>query len=340
MTSLVKAKTPLNQSIPLSAGPAPKRKKASAAHIATYVFIALMLLYPVAHFCLMWFGVNITSILLTFQTPVHNKLTWVMSDWNHDAGTFFSTLFINYSNWWESFRNDTTSNFIYANSLIYFVVSCLVTLPIAMFFSYFVFKKIWGSTFYKVIFFIPSILPLFILTTVYTYSLNQGGLISGLLDSLHIDYGSFFQNLFVLDNSKKWLVWVFCVWAGIGYDVILLTAGMSRIPRDILESCKMDGVNPFKEFFRIIVPLTWPTITTLFVFGMMSVFNVTFQPFFITGESANSATETIGMNIYFASQGSAKNIPATMGLICSLVGAPIICLVRWGMNKCFKNVGF
>jgi ABC-type sugar transport system permease subunit len=104
-----------------------------------------------------------------------------------------------------------------------------VTLPIAMFFSYFVFKKIWGSTFYKVIFFIPSILPLFILTMVYKYSLNQGGLISGhprldarqrlRLASSRISSSSIIR--------KKWMVWLFCVWAGIGYDVILLTAGMS-----------------------------------------------------------------------------------------------------------------
>ncbi len=315
--------------------PAHRRK---ANHVATYIFIALMLLYPVAHFCLMWFGVNINSILLTFQTPVKGKLVYVMSTWHGDGSTFFSTLFKNFITVFQGMGNDDTVKPIYPNSLIYFVVSCLVTLPIAMFFSYFVFKKIWGNTFYKVIFFIPSILPLFILCMVYKYSFNQGGLISSMLDALGVNYGSFFQNLFVLDDSKRWMVWIFCVWAGIGYDVILLTAGMSRIPRDILESCKMDGVNPFKEFFRIIVPLTWPTVTTLFIFGMMSVFNVTFQPFFLT--AVDNSTKTIGLYIYNASRGSGLQAPATIGLVCSLIGAPIICTVRWGLNKCFKNVGF
>jgi ABC-type sugar transport system permease subunit len=159
-----------------------------------------------------------------------------------------------------------------------------------------------------------------------------------MLDALHINYGSFFENLFILDDSKRWMVWLFCIWAGIGYDVILLTAGMSRIPRDILESCKMDGVNPFKEFFRIIIPLTWPTVTTLFIFGMMSVFNVTFQPFFLT--AVDNSTKTIGLYIYNASRGGGYHVPATIGLVCSLIGAPIICTVRWGLNKCFKNVGF
>src|SRR5574344_2016300 len=73
--------------------PAHRRK---ANHVATYIFIALMLLYPVAHFCLMWFGVNINSILLTFQTPVKGKLVYVMSTWHGDGSTFFSTLFKNF----------------------------------------------------------------------------------------------------------------------------------------------------------------------------------------------------------------------------------------------------
>jgi hypothetical protein len=46
------------------------------------------------------------------------------------------------------------------------------------------------------------------------------------------------------------------------------------------------------------------------------------------------------MNIYNASRGSGLQAPATIGLVCSLIGAPIICTVRWGLNKCFKNVGF
>jgi len=333
MTTIIKATG--EAPVPNKAKKSKKRLKAS--HVATYVFVALMLIYPLFHFLLMWLGVNINSILLTFKTPVRGKLVYVLSTWNGELGTFFSTLFKNYINLFSGF-NDTSEAPIYPNSLAYFVVSCLVTLPIAMFFSYFVFKKIWGSTFYKVIFFIPSILPLFILCMVYKYSLNQNGLITGILDWFHVDYGSFFQNLFILDETKRWVVWVFCVWAGIGYDVILLTAGMSRIPRDILESCKMDGVNPFKEFFRIIIPLTWPTFTTLFIFGMMSVFSVTFQPFFLT--AVDNSTQTIGLYIYNASRGSGLQAPATLGLFCSLIGAPIICLVRFGLNKRYKNVGF
>lgn len=306
---------------PISNSKKPKKRLIKQSTI----FIILMLAYPVAHFLLMWIAVNFNSILLCFQ--VYNgrigDLQWVT----------FDNMFQNFENLFSSFNSDFTQRMFLA-SFAFFIVSCFVTLPIAIFFSYFIFKKIVGNGFFKVIFFLPSILPLIILTLVYKLVLNTNGPLGGLLGGMGIDVAS----LFVSESTASWMVWIFCVWAGIGYDVILLTAGMARIPRDILESCKMDGVPSLQEFVRIIIPLTWPTITTLFILGMMSMFNVYLQPFFLT--SGQYYTRTIGLEIYEVSQGANKATPATLGLFCSLIGAPIILTVRHFLNKMFAEVDY
>lgn len=289
----------------------------------TTFFIIIMLAYPVFHFLLMWFGVNINTILLTFEAPYKGKLSFVGWD----------DLFFNYQTLFESFNQDTVKS-MFGASLAYFIVSCLVTLPIALIFSYFIFKKIYAAGFFKIIFYLPSIIPLVILTLVYSMSFDPN---SGFLTPLLSGIGINTANLFIGDNAK-WMVWLFCIWAGIGYDVILLTAGMSRIPRDILESVKMDGVSPLKEFIHIVIPLTWPTITTLFVLGMMSVFSVFMQPMFLTQGTYD--TMTIGLQIYQQSGGSGLNTPATLGLFCSIIGAPIIMGIRSLFNKCFKDVNY
>jgi len=287
------------------------------------IFVIVMLAYPVFHFLLMWFAVNINSILLTFEIPVRNKLTFV--GWDN--------LFYNYQTLFESFKLESTKS-MFLTSFLYIIVSCFITLPIALFFSYFIFKKIYAAGFFKVIFYLPSIIPLVILTLVFSMSLEPDvGLVSNFLALFNIKT----NDLFIGDNAK-WTVYFFCIWAGIGYDVILLTAGMSRIPREILESVKMDGVSPLKEFIYIIIPLTWPTITTLFILGMMSMFNVFLQPMFLT--SGQYDTMTIGLKIYQDSQGSGINSPATLGLFCSLIGAPIIVGTRSLLNRCFKDVNY
>lgn len=302
-----------------------KKKKHKFPIKGTTIFIICMLLYPVAHFLLMWLAVNINSILLTFQFRNRGSSTLVYLGWDD--------LFLNYKNLFQSFKLDTYKS-MFGASLAYFVVSCFVTLPLSLFFSYFIFKKILASGFFKTIFYLPSIIPLVILTLVYSLSFSpQSGFMTPLLKIFGINTAGLF-----IGGNAKWMVWIFCVWAGVGYNVILLTAGMSRIPRDILESCKMDGVPPMKEFIRIVIPLSWSTISTLFILGMMSVFNVYLQPMFLT--SGQYDTMTIGLQIYQASGGTALNQPATLGLFCSLVGAPIICLTRWGLNKLFGEVNY
>lgn len=318
-----------------------KKKSKFLANWKTNLFIFLMLLYPVAQFAIMWFGVNINSIFLTFKTYEKGHLVWLFDSNIWDGTNFFETLFYNFQTLFMTFGDKATQD-MFLSSFIYLILSCFVNLPISIIFSYFIFKKIKGSTFFKIIFFIPSILPLFILTLLYKFSFDSnGGIFPGLMNFLGIDASNFFNNLFTGENvgdSASWMVWLFYIWSGVGYNVILLTAGMSRIPRDILESCKMDGVSPFKEFFKIIIPLAWPTITTLFIFGMMSVFSVTFQPFFLT--SGRFGTLTIGLQIYQQSGGSSLQTPATLGLFCTLIAAPIVVTVRHFLNKCFANAGF
>ena len=294
---------------------------------ASTIFIIVMLAYPVAHFLLMWVGVNFNSILLSFKS-YNRDGTYSWLEFAHLFDNF-ELIFINIGKDVDNYRSMLFS------SLAFFIVSCFVTLPIALFFSYFIFKKILANGFFKVIFFLPSIIPLIILTTIFAITVGNTGPVGQVLDLMGIESA----NLFLTHQSASWMIWIFCVWAGIGYDVILLTAGMSRIPRDILESCKMDGVPSFMEFLRIVIPLTWSTITTLFIFGMMSVFTVFLQPWYLAPKV--NTTWTIGTNIYFASKGyRALNAPAALGLFYSLIGAPIIVGVRGLLNRFFGEVSY
>ncbi len=284
-----------------------------------YVFVFLMLFYPVLQFCIMWFGVNINSILLTFKNKDMEWLSW-------------SKLFYNYETVFLNMKTTATQQ-MYANSLVYLLLNCFITLPISLFFAYFIFKKIYAGGGFKTIFYLPSVLPTVILTLVFQSMFNKGGLLQPFFELFGVKSTNFF-----LSGTNKWMVWIFCFWTGIGYDVMLLTAGMARIPRELLESSKMDGVPTLKEFFHIIIPLTWPTITTLFIFGMMGVFGTYLQPMLLTGTTND--TITIGLKIFNDSQGAAKNNPATLGMVCTLIATPIVLGVRSFLNHFFKEVNF
>lgn len=302
----------------------PKSRRKRKIIKGTTIFIVLMLLWPIVQFLITWIGVNFNSILLTFKNTRGNYYS-------------FAKLFTNYKNFFLDFRDSQTVRDTYLASFAYIILNCFITLPISLFFAYFIFKKIYAAGFFKAVFYLPSVLPVVALTLVYTLSFTDTANAKGFMALFFNLFGVRTTDWF-MQSGAKWMVWVFCLWTGIGYDVMLLTAGMSRIPRELLESSKMDDIPPLKEFIYVVIPLTWPTITTLFIFAMMGFFGTYLQPMLLT--QGQYQTMTIGLQIFYQADAPSKNAAATQGLICTLIGSPIILGVRSLLNRFFKEVNF
>ena len=133
-------------------------------------------------------------------------------------------------------------------------------------------------------------------------------------------------------------IWVFCIWAGLGYDIILFSSAMARIPKDIIEYGRLEGVGYTRELFQIVLPLVWPTFTTVMVMALMAPFSVYLQPMFLTKGMHN--TKTISFKIFESTQGGGAGMEywATFGLFLSLIGAPIILAIRKIMERCYRDV--
>ena len=155
----------------LVAALSPSKKKIK---IKKTVFIALMLAWPILHLAVFWFYVNYNSIVMAFQNT---------------AGKFtldnFKTYFLDLKD-----VNDMAFKSI-INSLIGFLVGEFISLPVALVFSYFMFKGVPGSKTFRVIFFLPSIISAVVLTTIYGYLLKSDGPINSLITGLGGSYVPF-----------------------------------------------------------------------------------------------------------------------------------------------------
>lgn len=296
-----------------------KRKKP----IGTRVFILVMLAYPVLQFLITWFYVNINSIMLVFQR-MNERFQYEWAGFNNIISFF------------KSFRLDPASRTVYLNSFLYMPVTCLISIPLATVFSYFLYKKVPLSGVFRVIYFIPNIIPVVALTLAFRmpFEPDYGFLNTFIKKTFHVQWQYFGKS-----PNAQIMVYLYCVWAGLGYNIVLLSGAIGRIPKEILESASLDGAGSVCEFFRFVVPLVWPTLTTLVVLGMTSVITLYIQPYLLT-KGANG-TQTIAMVIFTISQSSRNlELAATTGLMCSLVWAPAILLVRKLMSKCFSDVDY
>jgi alpha-glucoside transport system permease protein len=64
------------------------------------------------------------------------------------------------------------------------------------------------------------------------------------------------------------------IWATAGFAMVIIAAGLSAIPRDVLEAARTDGASELQVFRRVTVPLLAPVLTVVFVTQIISVLKI------------------------------------------------------------------
>lgn len=311
--------------------PKTKKKKMTKRRKKELIFIVILLAYPLTQFLLTWIFVNSYSIILAFQRlSIEGTATFAWFD-NFE---YVIKRLANPELGAVVLKNGTKIPYnlmILINSLAFGLITIFVSLPLALIASYFLNKKMPLANVFRFIFFLPNIISIVALVYAFKMQLDSNaGLIYHFLASFGINI-----------NDSIWpnttiIVLVYCIWAGIGYNVLLLSGAIGRVPQELFESAQMDGAGNFTQFTKIMIPMIWPTIVTLIVLGLTSILTLYLQPVLF----GYDYTETIAGSIFEGVSGGLENqYPrfAAFGLLFSFVFAPMILWVRKVISKKYSD---
>lgn len=283
------------------------------------IFYILFIAFPVLQFCIFYIYVNINSIILAFKT--YSTL---------DGGyTGFS--FANFTKLFSDFSKTNTLRKALGNSILVWGLSTIVSLPLAMLFSYFIYNKRQGSKIFKVLLFLPSIIPSIATTIIYLYFVEKA--VPALMVSL------FKKEIIGLlqDKSTRFgAVFFYNIFISFGGNVILLLGGMNSINPSVREAAWIDGAEGIKEFFHIILPSIWPTLTTFFVMGLAGLFTSQFSLYNFFGIAASEDLATMGYLLYsktsIASIADYPSLAAT-GILLTVIIIPVVLVAKKLLEK-------
>ena len=149
------------------------------------------------------------------------------------------------------------------------------------------------------------------------------------------------ENMPLFLSDPAWAMptlYFYAIWAGIGFNVVLISGAMSRISPEILEAGRIEGIGIFREIFQIIIPIIWTTISTLFIFGAMTVFTQFLQPMVLTPGGVGD-TWTIAYLIVGKARGGVDlHYAAALGLLFAVIGLPIILGIKKIVEKAIDVV--
>ncbi|MGY1438654.1 carbohydrate ABC transporter permease [Streptomyces reniochalinae] len=225
-----------------------------------YRFIVGFLILPLA-----FYAVFVIS-------PFFQAIYYSFTDWAGGATANFVG-FDNYVKMW----NDEKFWSSVQTSLLLLVLVPVITLALGIFFAYMItaggrhrrgeaVSGVVGSSFYKVVYFFPQVLSIALIAVVWqqVYS-SRSGLLNGLLGEVGL--GSLEQRWLGGDYKLGLLATMAVIaWSFVGFYVVLFSAAMGAIPKDIYEAALLDGAGRGATFFRVTLPLIWDTVRTGWIY--------------------------------------------------------------------------
>ncbi len=166
----------------------------------------------------------------------------------------------------------------FQNTLVLIVVVTVFTFFFAIFFANILVRdKIKGSNFFRVIFYIPNILSVAVISAVFAqiYAVDSSGLLNSLI---RVFKPESWKNIQFLGDSSIILFSIAgaMIWQAIGYYMVMYMASISSISQHLYEAADIEGASKFQQFFQITLPLIWENIRTTLTFFVISTINMAF----------------------------------------------------------------
>ena len=233
-------------------------------------FIISLIAFPILQWLVFWLYVNVQTIVLSFET------------FDYFKGEYTFAGFDNYIRLAKSISQNATMLNAFKNTFHALIINCII-LPMAVVVAYTFFKKIPFEKFFRVTFYLPSMVSIVVLTLSFRYMFNNSestftGPAAQIMNALGINFSGW--DTLNHPNTVWVLIYIYAIWSGLGTNVIMISGAMNRIPHSITEQARLDGVGFWHELVRIDIPLIMPTVSSFILMSVISVFSFYLQPMF------------------------------------------------------------
>ena len=226
-----------------------------------YDNVGIIFVLPAFIYMFVFVGYSIVqNIILSMQDVTAANLV---------RGTKSFVLFENYA---TLFHDDIFLKSL-GNTLLYTVLCLifqfLIGFALALFFS----KRFALAKSIRGILLVPWMIPVTVTALMFKLLFATDiGVFNYILKSLHL-----------IENNIEWLTTpktamfalIFAnVWIGIPFNMILISTGLTTIPKELYESASIDGANKLQSFTNITIPLLRPTIESVLILGFIYTFKV------------------------------------------------------------------
>ena len=227
--------------------------------------------------------------------------------------------------------------------LIKEIIICSLTVLFAVSLTRLRFKK-FESNVYRFVFYIPNVLSIVIIATIWNFVLSpvtSVGVLNSLLRSLGLE-------TWIPDKGWTWehpigVISFVASWCGVGLFMLVMITAINGVSKELYESARIDGAGEWRQLWSITMPAVWQqtkfmVITILYQsfaanFGMVQA---------MLGESVDEKSVVMGKFVYensFDSQFPRVGFSYAAGIVMLIVTTVISLGANKLMSKGDENDG-
>jgi len=263
-----------------------------------------------------------------FLLPTFQAFSYSLYDWR---GFGNNMEYIGLQNYAE-LLNDRVFWLSMGNTLAILLVGGVVIFGLAFIMTMMISSGIRGRKFFRAVIFLPNVIAVIALTTLWGYMYTpRNGLLAAVFDLVGLTELANFP--WLGPDTIFGAMMVAIIWIEVGFYLVLLLAGVDKIPPDYYEAAKLDGAGQFQQFIKITVPLLWDVIAIGMVLWSIHALKIFEFPFSFTGLEPNVNSYTVGVYLYILGFGQRQPIyrlgyAAAVGVMLLLVVILIILVIR------------
>lgn len=243
---------------------------------------------------------------------------------------------------WENFSKILQDEMFWQSlgNTAFVLVAAVVALLLSLVVSALIATNVRGAKGFKAIYFVPYVCSLVAITFMWKWIYDYN---YGVLNTTLMDWGWIQEPISWLGSAEYYrtAMFVLLVWSSTGFNIILLTAALIGVPRELHEAAQIDGAGEFRRFFSITLPLISPTIFYLLIMGLIGALQefIRFQVM-----TPDGGPEYQGMTVVFylyrqlfnASGGSDLGVASAMGwIIAVLISA--VTILNFSLQRRWVN---
>lgn len=290
-----------------------KTNKNNATVRRRNLFIASVITIPIINFFLFNIGNIVNMVILAFE------------GYTVERGVYWN----NFANFGDVFKDIATPLMLTSlkNSVLFYVVG-LVMLLVSLVISFYIYKKMPFSGFFKVLFVMPSMVTGMVWVRLFKYFIQHA-----VPEIFGLEYGW----LTTLDTIMPTLIG-YGVWLGFAGNMIIFVGSMSGISEELVEAGRVDGNTLLGEFWHIVLPQVYPIVQVTLISGVIGLF-MSGPPLYdfynvYAHESLYSINYFLQVKVLSPGASTAEYAySSAFSLVLTVIVAPLTFLVRWLTTK-------